>query len=70
MFAAKFRSSTGRKYHLTVESMAGRQWEWVAWEQGKAACAQHGACRSVLLAMQNAEAAIAALAQRRDEGDG
>ncbi|HEX4262686.1 MAG TPA: hypothetical protein VHY76_16425 [Acetobacteraceae bacterium] len=44
---------------MTVESLPGRRWEWMVWEQGNAATARRGTAGSAQAAMQEAEAASA-----------
>jgi hypothetical protein len=44
---------------MTVESLPGRRWEWMIWEQGNAATARRGTAGSAQAAMQEAEAASA-----------
>ncbi len=57
LFAAETAGEDGAIIRMTVESMAGRRWEWIVWEQGKAASARHGTARSAQAAMRAAEEA-------------
>lgn len=55
MFAAETVGRDGATIRMTVESMAGRRWEWMVWEQGKAATTRHGIAPSARAAMRAAE---------------
>ncbi len=66
MFAAETAGRDGATIRMTVETMAGRRWEWIVWEQGKAAATRHGIARSVQTAMRAAEAEAARLAGLAD----
>ena len=59
MFAAEAAGRDGATMRMTVESMAGRRWEWIVWEQGKAATTRHGTARSAQAAMRAAAAEVA-----------
>lgn len=66
MFSAETVGRDGATIRMTVESMAGRRWEWIVWEQGKAATSRHGIARSSQAAMRAAEEEGATLAGPAD----
>jgi hypothetical protein len=65
-FAAEIAGRDGATIRMTVESMAGRRWEWIVWERGKAATTRHGTARTAQAAMRAAEEEAASLAEPAD----
>lgn len=66
MFASETVGRNGATIRMTVESMAGRRWEWIVWEQGKAATTRHGTARTVQAAMRAAEEEVGRLTMSAD----